>query len=175
MTSTCAPIISTHFSFYALQYCTYISLFNPDHGDNTFLQNLSTYQNTQHTVPTPNNKKYIQGYSNQCSLWYHLFVAAYSNVLNYVWTLDKQNREDTSRVVSFSYSGYLAVFMNSKQIVRVPSHTTTFCYSGMTCDGTTRICFKCVGQANCGFIVTLIILDVRENNTMQTELHTKFI
>ena len=64
--------------------------------------------------------------------------------------------------------------MNSKQIVTVPPHTVTFCYSGMTSDGTTTICFKCVGQANRGFIVTLLILDVRENKTLQTELHTNF-
>jgi len=43
MTSTWAPIISAHYSFDALQYRTYIPFFNPDHGDNTFLQNLSTY------------------------------------------------------------------------------------------------------------------------------------
>jgi hypothetical protein len=66
------------------------------------------------------------------------------------------------------------VFMNSKQIVTVPSHTTKFCYSGMMSDGTITICFNRVGQANRGFVVTLIILDVRKNNTMQTELHTNF-
>ena len=54
------------------------------------------------------------------------------------------------------------MFMNSKQIGTVPSHTTTFCYSGMTSDGTITISFKCVGQANRCFIVTLIISDVRE-------------
>ena len=79
MTSICAPIISAHFSFDALQYRTYISLFNPVHGDNTFLQNLSTYQNTQHTAPTPNNKKYKAIQNNV-----RLFVASYSNVLNYM-------------------------------------------------------------------------------------------
>jgi hypothetical protein len=63
------------------------------------------------------------------------------------------------------------VFMNSKQIVTVPSHTTKFCYSGMTSDDTITICFNRGGQANLGFVVTLIILDVRENNTVQTEFH----
>jgi len=44
----------------------------------------------------------------------------------------------------------------------------------MTSDSTITICFKCVGKANRGFIVTLIILDVPENNAVQTELHTNF-
>lgn len=63
------------------------------------------------------------------------------------------------------------MFMNSKQIVTVPSHTTTFCYTRMASDGTMKICFKCVGQVNRRFMVTLIILDVRENNIAQNELH----
>jgi len=54
------------------------------------------------------------------------------------------------------------MFMSSKQIVTVPSHTATFCYSRKTSDGTATICFKCVVQANRGFMVTLIIVDVCE-------------
>jgi len=67
------------------------------------------------------------------------------------------------------------MFMNSKQIVTVPSHKATFFYSGMTSDGTVTICFKCVVQANRGFIFTLIIVGDRENNTVQTENETNFM
>jgi hypothetical protein len=67
------------------------------------------------------------------------------------------------------------MFMKSIQIITVPTHTTTFCYSGMTCDGNITICFtEYVVQANHGFIVVITILDVQENNTLQTELHTNF-
>lgn len=99
------------------------------------------YQHTRthRTLHQLQTIKYIQSNSSQCSLRYRLFVASYNYVLNYMWILDKQNREDKSRLVSFSYRGHRAMFMKSKQIVRFLSHTTTFLYSGMMSDGTITI------------------------------------
>jgi hypothetical protein len=169
MTSTCSPIISTQFSFDAFQYRTYMSLFNPDHGDNTFLQNLSTYQNTQHTAPTPNNKK---THTTQFKPVFTV-VSSVCSVLqqcNRLHVNTGQAKQKGHKVVRF----FLQRISPNVYELKTNRHTQPRCYSRMTSDGTVTICFNCVVQANRGFIVTLITVDVWENNTEQTELETNF-